>query len=389
LVAAQVALSLLLVVGAGLLVRSLHTLLTQNMGFERQGVLMVDADVRNTAYTAKLQPVVAEELLARFQVLPGVVSASRSAVTPISGMSWQWDVRVDAPGGQVRTEHAWFNLVSPRYFETMRTAVFAGRGFGPKDAANSPRVAIVNETMGRKLFPGANPIGRFYRDDAPPGAPVKEFVTEIVGVARDAKYRRLRDEVPPTIYLPILQNPAPFPVVGTYELRFGGSMADVTARVREAVHAFNPHISLEFRLLSVQVEDSLLQEGLIALLSTLFGLLALVLAAIGLYGVVAYSVTRRFHEIGIRIALGAGRGAVQWLVLREVGALLFAGLILGLAMALTGARLVRTMLYGLTPNDPWTLAGACVVLLVVAAIAGWIPARRAARVDPLASLRHE
>jgi ABC-type antimicrobial peptide transport system permease subunit len=141
--------------------------------------------------------------------------------------------------------------------------------------------------------------------------------------------------------------------------------------------------------LSVQVEDSLLQERLVALLSALFGLLALVLAAIGLYGVVAYSVTRRFHEIGIRIALGAGWRAVQWLVLREVGALLLAGLTLGLAMALAGTRLVRTMLYGLTPNDPWTLTGACVVLLVVGAIAGWIPARRAARVDPMASLRHE
>ena len=146
-------------------------------------------------------------------------------------------------------------------------------------------------------------------------------------------------------------------------------MSDMAARVREAVHAVDPRISLEFRLLSVQVEDSLLQERLVAMLSALFGLLALVLAAIGLYGVVAYSVTRRFHEIGIRIALGAGRGAVQWLVLREVGALLCAGLMLGLAMVLTGARLVGTMLYGLTPNDPWTLAGGCVVLLVVGAIA--------------------
>jgi putative ABC transport system permease protein len=389
LVAAQVALSLLLVVGAGLLVRSLHTLLTQNMGFERQGVLMVDPDLRNTTYTAKRQPVVAEELLARFQALPGVASASRSAVTPISGMSWQWDVRVGAPGGQVRSEHAWFNLVSPGYFETMRTPLLAGRRFTAQDTATSARVAIVNETMARRLFPGANPLGKVYRDDAPPGAAVKEFVTEIVGVARDAKYRRLRDEVPPTIYLPISQNPAPFPVVGTYALRFSGATPDVTARVREAAHVVNPRISLEFRLLSVQVEDSLLQERLVAMLSALFGLLALVLAAIGLYGVVAYSVTRRFHEIGIRIALGAGRGAVQWLVLREVGALLFAGLMLGLTMALTGTRLVRTMLYGLTPNDPWTLAGACVVLLVVGAIAGWIPARRAARVDPMASLRHE
>jgi len=364
-------------------------LLTQNMGFERQGVLMVDPDLRNSTYTAEQQPAIAEELLARFQALPGVASASRSAVTPISGGSWQWDVRVDAPSGKVRTEHAWFNLVSPGYFQTMRTSLLAGRGFGPQDTATSSRVAIVNETMARKLFPGVGALGKVYRDDAPPGAPVKEFITEIVGIARDAKYRRLRDEAPPTIYLPILQNPAPFPVVGRYELRFGGSMADVTARIREAVHAVNPPISLEFSLLSVQVKDSLLQERLVALLAALFGLLALVLAAIGLYGVVAYSVTRQFHEIGIRIALGAGRRAIEWLVLREVGGLLLAGLTLGLAMALATTRLVRNLLYGLTPNDPWTLAGACVVLLIVGAIAEWIPARRAARVDPMASLRHE
>jgi len=268
-------------------------------------------------------------LLARIQALPGIVSASRSAVTPISGLSWQWDVRVESP------------------------------------------------------------IGRVYRDDAPPGAPAKEFVTEIVGFARDAKYRRLRDAAPPTIYLPILQNPAPFPIVGTYALRFKGPLNDLKIRVQQAVLAMNPRVSLEFRLLSEQVEDSLLQERLVALLSALFGVLALLLAVIGLYGVIAYSVTRRFHEIDIRMALGAGRGAVEWLVLREVGALLFGGLTLGVAVTLTAAHLVQSLLYGLAPNDPGTLTGACVLLLAVGVTAGWIPARRAARVDPMASLRHE
>jgi predicted permease len=389
LVAGQIALSLLLVVGAGLLVRSLHTLLTQDMGFEREGVLIVDADLRKTAYAAEKQPTVAEELLARFQALPGVRSASWSVITPISGKSWQWDVRVDAPGGHERKQHAYFNLVSPGYFETMRTPRLAGRDFTAQDTKTSPRVAIVNETMARKLFPGANPIGKVYRDDAPPGSPVKEFVSEIVGVAKDAKYRSVRNDVPPTIYIPITQNPAPFPVVGTHALRFTGSVRDLTVRVREAVHDVNPLISLEIRLLSTQVADSLLQERLVALLSAVFGLLALVLAAIGVYGVVGYSVTRRLHEIGIRMALGAGRGAVEWLVLREVGTLLLAGLILGLPIALAATRLIRTLLYGLMPNDPGTITAACTLLLIVGALAGWIPARRAARVDPMASLRHE
>ncbi len=389
LVAAQVALSLLLVVDAGLLARSLHALLTENPGFDRVGVLMVDTDLRSGGYTPERQPVFAEDLLARFRALPGVQAASRSVITPITTGSWQWDVRVDASGGQMRSVHAYFNLVSPDYFKTMRTPLLAGRGFGPQDTSTSSRVAIVNETMARQLFGGANPIGKTYRDDAPPGTPVKEFVWQIVGVAKDAKYRRLRDEAPPTAYLPILQNPAPFPVVGTYELRYAGAPRDLMARVRDAVKATDPRISLEFRFLETQVEDSLLQERLVALLAGVFGLLALVLAAIGLYGVVAYSVARRRNEIGIRIALGAGRGAVEWLVLREVGALLAVGMPLGLVMALIGARLMRTMLYGFSPADPGTLAGACILLLLVAAAAGWIPARQAARLDPMTSLRHE
>ncbi|HLN00195.1 MAG TPA: ABC transporter permease [Bryobacteraceae bacterium] len=389
LVAAQVALSLLLMTGAGLLVRSLHTLLTQKMGFERNGVLLIDLDFTNTSNTPQQQTAVAEDLLARMQTLPGVVSASRSAVTPVSGMFWQWNVRVEAPGGQVRSEHVFFNLVSPGYFATMRTPLLAGRTFNSQDTATSLRVAIVNEAMARRLFPGVNPIGRVYRSDAFPGAPPKELVTEIVGLAGGAKYLGLRDAVPPTMYLPIIQNPPPFLPAGTYALRFTGPLKDLKTRVEQTIRAMNPRISLEFRLLSEQVEGSLLQERLVALLSALFGALALLLAAIGLYGLIAYSVTRRFHEIGVRMALGAGRGAVEWLVLREVGALLLGGLTLGVAATVPATHLVRSMLYGLAPNDPSTLTGACALLLMVGLAAAWIPVRRAARVDPMASLRHE
>jgi ABC-type antimicrobial peptide transport system permease subunit len=208
-------------------------------------------------------------------------------------------------------------------------------------------------------------------------------------VVKDAKYRLLRDPAPPTIYIPITQNPMPFQVNGIYELRFAGPLAGLTARVKETVRAADQRIALQFQLLSTQIDDSLLQDRLLARLASFFGVLALVLASIGLYGVVAYAATRRRAEIGIRMALGATRGGVIWLVLRETAALLLVGIPLGLAATLAAARLVRTMLFGLTPTDPSTLAGAIALLLLVAAVAGYVPARHAARVDPLAALREE
>ena len=390
LIAAQVALSLVLLVGAGLFVRSLRRLLTENMGFERNGVLLVDADLRGGQFSPERQPVIADELLERLRSIPDVESAARSAETPIDGGSWQWDVRVDGSGGSQKSVHCFFNLVSPGYFQTLGTPLLAGRDFTSRDTKTSPLVAIANETAARALFGGANPLGRVYHDERPLSDPrAKQVLVEVVGLAKDAKYLKLRDAPPPTIYIPIAQLPVPFPVIGPYELKFAGSPTRLIDNVKSVVQTINPRIALEFRLLSTQVADSLLQERLLATLGAVFGALALTLASIGIYGVVAYSVARRRNEIGIRMALAAGRGSVLWLVLRELAALLLAGVILGVFASFGCTRLVKAMLYGLTPNDPSTLAAAGVLLLVVATLAGYFPARSATRVDPLVALRDE
>ena len=386
LVTVQVALSLVLLIGAGLFVRSLRLLLAQDLGFRRDHILLVTPDLRGPADAPERQTAVLAELLGRLRQLPGVRAAARSEVTPIGGGTWQWDVQVDTAGQGPRGVHCYFNLVSPGFFRTMGTRLVAGRDFDSGDSGSGPLVALVNETAARRLYPGANPVGETYGDKAFSHAEVR---VQVVGVVEDAKYRTLRDQPPPTIYLPMTQNPAPFAGNGTYELRFGGPLADLVARVKEAVRAADPRIALDFRLLSTQIDDSLLQERLVARLASFFGVLALVLASIGLYGVVAYGATRRRTEIGIRMALGATRGGVVWLVLRETAALLLVGILLGLGGALAGAGLVRRMLFGLTPGDPATVAGAIGLLLVVAAAAGYFPARQAAHADPLAALREE
>ena len=388
LVIAQVALSLLLLVGAGLFTGTLRNLLHQDLGFRSDHILLVDPDVRAAKYSAERQILVADELLARLRAIPGVRNATRAAVSPMSGASWQWDIKVQTPGAGRKDVHAYFNLVSPGYFQTLETPLLEGRDFTPTDSKASPRVAIVNETAARQFFPGVNPVGQSYYD-ATFERIRKEFAVEIVGVVRDAKYRSLHDAPPATIYLPISQNPQPMPLVGTYELRFAGSPSAITGAVKEAARATDPRISLEFRFLTAQIDAALLQERLVATLAGFFGLLALALASAGLYGVVAYGAARRRNEMAIRLALGATRAGVLRLMLRDLAGLVLIGVPLGLAASLACAPAVRSMLFGLAPNDPLTLAGASLLLLSVAGIAGYLPARRAVRLDPVATLREE
>ena len=382
----QVALSLILLIGAGVFVRSLQLLLAQDTGFRRDHVLLVAPDLRASGYSRQRQSAAAADLLDRLGLLPGVQAASLSVVTPISGHAWQWHAVADTPGESPRDIDSFFNLVSPGFFRTMATPLLAGRDFTSRDTAASPPVAIVNEAAAGMLYRGANPLGRLFRHH--PFIPT-DIAVQVVGVVKDAKYRLLRDQPPPTIYLPVTQNPTPLPAKAIFELRFLGPLADLTARVAEAVRATDPRIGLDFQLLSTQIDDSLLQDRLVARLASFFGILALALASIGLYGVVAYAAARRRSEIGIRMALGATRGAVIWLVLRENAGLLAAGIPLGLAATLAAARLVRTMLFGLTPTDPMTIGAAVGILLAVAALAGYLPARRAAGADPLTALREE
>ncbi len=387
LVAAQVALSFILLVAAGLFAGSLRSLLTQDMGFNREGVLLARPDLRATGFPAARQVAAAEEIGERLRSVPGVQSVARSAETPIDGGSWQWDVRVDVPGRTRKEVHCFFNLVSPDYFHTLDTTLLAGRDFSAADQKGSLPVAIVNETAARKLFGAANPIGMTYHDQAPGSS--KQWLVKVVGLAANAKYLRLRDEAPPTIYLPLAQNPAPFPVIGTYELRFAGRSGDVIANVKKTMAAFDGRLAVEFQLLSKQVADSLGQERLLATLAGLFGGLALLLTSVGLYGTVAYAVATRRGEIGIRMALGATSRSVLWLILQELGMVLLIGIGIGMAGALACSRLVRALLYGLAFDDPRVLAVAGGLLIFVAIAAAYFPARRATLLDPLITLREE
>ncbi len=385
LIPVQVGLSLVLLFGAALFVRSLDDLLHQKLGFNKEHILLVNTDLDKHQGTDAQRQQLAWTLQERLAALPGVASVSRSAVTPISGMSWQWDVKPESGKGDGQNLHVFVNLVSPGFFRTMATPLIAGRDFEARDTADSPSVAIVNQTAAMRMFEGSDPVGRFYRhiDNK------KNSAIQIVGVVCDAKYRRLRDPAPATIYIPITQNPSPMLVIGSYEIHFSGASAGMTKEVEEAARSIDPRISMEFELLSEQVDDSLRQVKMIGGLASGFGLLALVLACVGMYGVMAYSVSRRTAEIGVRIALGAGRFSVLRMVMQESLKLVGIGLAIGIPGALVGARFVSAMLFGVRPMDPVSLIAAVVAISATAALAAYTPAARAARINPSNALRCE
>ncbi len=376
LVMLQVALSLVLVVGAGLMLSTFWKLTSMDTGFNPQNVLLVRVDIRNANYPVESRPAAWQQMLERVRAIPGVQSASMSGLTPISRSSWTESVLIDgATYGGVA-----YNSVSSGYFETLGTPLIAGRDFNKYDTAQSPSVVIVNETFARKFFPNTNPIGKTYvwRPNYV-STPV-----EIVGVVKDAKYYNLREPVPPTSYRAESQeNPRFF---ATIEIR---SNTNLVAAVKSAMEEVNRDVSLQFTTFSTQVGESLVRERLLASLSGFFGALALLLATIGLYGVMSYNVARRRNEIGIRMALGAEQSRVLRMVLGEVFLLIFIGLAAGFAASLATTRYVASFLYGVTPNDPRTLASAAAVLAIVAAFAGYLPARRASRLDPMTALREE
>jgi len=386
LVAAQVGLSLILLIGATLFIRSYFILATLDPGFDRSRVMIVTADMRRTNSAADSLLPQFEQLLEAVRTIPGIRSAALSVVTPISGSTWGSSVQVD--GYQPKTDRdsiVHFNFVSPDFFDTYGTALMAGRDFDNRDHALSPRVAVVNQAMAQKFYAGRNPLGMTFRTRM--GGKDYQSIG-IVGVVRDAKYRTLREEAPPTAYAPISQ-------VGRVRtsaflsVKAARRASDLKPSIVETIGRIHPEIALTFRTLEEQVRDSLVQERLMGTLSALFGLLALVVAAVGLAGLVSYSVTRRRAEMGIRAALGATPGSLVRLILREVAWMTSIGLVFGIAASLAAGRFVSALLYGLEPTDPDTLAAAALILALVAAVAGYIPARRAARIDPMLCLRAE
>jgi len=387
LVVVQVALSLVLMAGAGLMLATFFRLETLDAGFDREHVLLANVDLRNGHYPPARRGAVFEEMLERLRAIPGVRSASVSAETPVSGSIWNQHVQIEGytPKGKNDAE-VYLNAVSGRFFETLGTDLVAGRDFNARDTRESPKVAIVNQAMAKKFFAGQNPIGKRYRPD---GGNKLLAPIEIIGVVKDAKYATLRDDITPTAYMAVSQTAEPGQFI-TFELRVAaGAPTAVISAVKSSIAEVNRDVSLQFKTLALQVDESLSRERLLATLSGFFGALALILAMIGLYGVMSYNVTRRRNEIGIRMALGAEPGRVLRMVMGEVALLIGIGVMVGLGIALAATRLVAGFLYGLTPSDPLTFSLAVALLTGAASLAGYLQARRASRLEPLTALREE
>ena len=384
LLVSQVALSLLLLVGAGLFVRTLVNLQRVDTGFNQEQVLLFQIDTDSIGYKEDSSLVkLYREVEERVSSIPGVRAASFSMFAFNQG-AWTTPVSTRGDSSSSRTDQRIRNnCVGPDFFEAMGLPLLAGRGFGAQDTETSPKIAVISEAMARQLFPGSSPLGRRFGR----GGPEHSEDIEIIGVVKDAKYGDLTEEAKPMAYYPYSQS---INYLGNFEVSFSGEPGTIVAETRRAIKEVNRDLPIvEAVRMSEHVGRSLVQQKLIARLSSFFGLLALLLACIGLFGIMSYSVAKRTNEIGIRMALGAGRGDVLRLVLREGLAPVIIGVAIGLPAAIAGARLISTLLFGLAPTDPLTICVATLLLLVVAAFAGYLPARKAARVDPMTALRCE
>jgi putative ABC transport system permease protein len=386
-VAAQVALSLILVVSTGLFIRTFANLMTLDAGFDRKNVLMVETNIHKAGIAEPARAPLYGQMLAKLQSIPGVVSASQCWMTPLSG--YQWDHTLTAPGHPLPAGaelDTLLNWVTPGYFETMRTPLLEGRMFEARDSATSTPVVIVNQLLARRYFGSQSPIGEHLMGGS---AGMLRQPMEIVGVVQDAKYTSLREDFQPEAYFPLSQIQKNVAEDSTFEIRTVMTPSALIPAVRDALASVNKSASLQFTTLKQEADDSVLQEHLMAVLSGFFGGLALLLTAIGLYGVMAYVVTLRTHEIGIRMALGAQRSSILRLVMRDAAIVLLAGIAGGLLGSVWTTRLVQQLLFGLKPNDRSTPVLAVIVLITVALLACYIPARRAMRVDPMVALRYE
>jgi predicted permease len=388
LVVVQVALSLILVVAAGLFLRSFASLTGRPVGFDRDRILLAKIESPTRAADPDARLALYERIRLAAAGVPGVESATISAMTPVNGQLWMFFLEMpDAPPLPEADRVVSANLVGADYFETFGTRLLAGRGFTSRDSRTSPGVAIVNRAFVAKYLGGQPPVGVRIRQGGYPGRPATD--REIVGWVDDAVYRTMRDAGVPTVYLPIAQRPQPPPVI-TLSVRTAaraGATARLGERIAEAVSGVDADALLTVGLLDDQLRNSIVQERLVATLSGFFGGLALLLAGLGLYGVTSYGVTRRRMEIGIRMALGARPGGVVGLVLGRIARLVVLGGALGAGVTLWASKFVAALLYGLEPRDPLTLVGALLLLIATGTVAGWLPARRASRIDPARVLR--
>jgi putative ABC transport system permease protein len=383
LVVAQLAISMTLVLGATLFLRTLVNLHSVERGFDSDGVLTIS--VRSSRpYEAARGFAVQRAIVERLKRLPGIQSVSAAQVLPLGGGLWDRVVQVE--GYTFRPEESesvGFNVIAPDYFKTVGTPLLVGREFDDRDTGTSPRVAIVNESFARHFFGATPAVGRRVTSVG--------VTYEVVGVVRDAKYQNLRQPVMKTLYISWLQRDGDQPTRYSYLARVAmdnpmGLAPSLERAIGDVDSSLHIRAALTYATL---VERSIATETIMATLGSVFGALALIVAAIGLFGLLAFQVSRRTNELGVRMALGATRGAMIGLVLRDVSAMVAAGVLIGAGLALTLSGLARNMLFGLTPTDPAAFVTAAFMLGLVALVAGWLPARRASRVDPLIALRHE
>jgi predicted permease len=384
LVVGQVAISLMLLIGAGLLTRSLTNLNHFYPGFNRENVLLFSVNPTVIGY-GDVVPLY-EQMQQRLRAVPGVRTVSLSVHEPLSTNISDSSVKVQGivPRQGEDLTPVDIEPAGPDYFRTMETPLLRGREFTAADRAGAPKLAIVNESTARHFFGDTNPIGRFvsiptYRAD--------ESWLQIVGEVRDIKVHDLRESSTLMLYVPIFQAPEGG---ATFEVRTAMDPALAETAILGAVRAIDQRLPVyAIKTLGNQLDDSLVEERLVASLSSLFGILALLLTCVGLYGLMAYTVNRRTGEIGIRMALGAERGNVARMILRETLLLVFTGLAIGIPAAVFAARLLANQLFGLHSSDPITFIAACIAMTAVTLMASYLPARRAASVDPMKALRSE
>ena len=377
----------MLLAGALLFARSLRNLMSLDPGFKQDGVLVANVDFTRLNLPGARRDPFTRDLLDRIRALPGVAAAAAAMRSPVNGSSSNDDI-INANGTDTG-KSAWIDYVSAGYFQTLENPILQGRDFNDNDTANSPKVAVVNQAFVKKFLDGTKePIGKQFREWESPGKPEPSYT--VVGVVKNSVYNDMHEPFVPVMYFPRSQTEAPYSdPSATFLIRSQVGMAGLINSVKGAITGVNPEIDLQFKVLRTQIRNSLVQDELMATLCGFFGGLAVLLAAIGLYGVISYTVAQRTNEIGVRMALGAQRSGVVGLILGEVAVLIAIGVVVGVGLTLAGSKAASSLLFGLKAYDPLTLVLALVILAAIGLAASFIPARRASRLDPMVALRYE